>query len=655
MPKKESGFAPLMLVLLATAGIIFFILATSSASFKDGIFSALYPKPKSQAASLKTTTYTYDDTVFTNPERGFHTPDELTSGNSLRTDALSQGNTLVHTNFRLDAFRSSSISSTMLNTMQNALSSARNQGVKLVIRFMYNAGPWPSCNPDATESWIHTHLGQVKPILEANQDVIAAFDAGFVGCWGEWHTSTNNLTEVATKTRIIKDILAHFPASKQVQMRTPAHIKDVWPSLTEAERKRIGHNNDCFLASEDDEGTYENISVDKAYIAALGTDSVVGGETCAVSSRTNCSTALAEMQQLHWTHINEGFEAKVIQGWKDGGCFTTMKKNLGYRLGLVSASYTDIAVPNEPFQISFDIKNYGYASMFNSRPVIVVIYNTTNVYGFPLSVDPRSWKSNTTSTVNQTFIMPSSVVPGAYKLALWLPDESTTLRSKPAYAVRLANTGVWDAVTGFNILDSNYTIAPQSSTAPSATPTVTATPTPVASPTIAPTATPLPTVTPTPTILPTPTPTPTIAPTATPQPTVTPAPTVGSVIKVYAGGTIYKNTYPTMRLQILNTSTNAWDTVQTWTNVNGDANTPTYKEYSFSSPKKVISNQIRVRFTNDANNWFGKRTEDRNLRVDRINVDGVDYQSEAASVYTTSCSSGYKKTEWLNCNGYFQY
>jgi hypothetical protein len=45
-----------------------------------------------------------------------------------------------------------------------------------------------------------------------------------------------------------------------------------------------------------------------------------------------------------------------------------------------------------------------------------------------------------------------ALAPGAYDLLLHLPDASPRLRERPAYAVRLANAGVWEAATGLNAL-----------------------------------------------------------------------------------------------------------------------------------------------------------------------------------------------------------
>lgn len=134
----------------------------------------------------------------------------------------------------------------------------------------------------------------------------------------------------------------------------------------------------------------------------------------------------------------------------------------------------------------------------------------------------------------------------------------------------------------------------------------------------------------------TPTPTPTPLP---PTPTPTPA---GSSIKIYAYGTAASGVYPTMELRINDLI------VQTW------SVTGILQEYGYNHPAIVVANQIKVVFTNDA--WTDA---DRNLFVDRINLNGVNYQSESPTTYThyynPGCASGYLLTEWLWCNGFFQY
>ena len=68
---------------------------------------------------------------------------------------------------------------------------------------------------------------------------------------------------------------------------------------------------------------------------------------------------------------------------------------------------------------------------------------------------------------------------------------------------------------------------------------------------------------------------------------------------------------------------------------------------------------IRVRFMNDFTDPSGAS---RNVKIDYIKLNGVKYESEHESVLSTGtwstgdkCATGYKKSDWLHCNGYFQY
>lgn len=152
-------------------------------------------------------------------------------------------------------------------------------------------------------------------------------------------------------------------------------------------------------------------------------------------------------------------------------------------------------------------------------------------------------------------------------------------------------------------------------------------------------------------------PSPSVKPSPTPKPT--PTPRSGSVIKVSAAGTHSGNVYPNMRLQIKDTS-GTWRNVKTWNGVQGDPGARQFQEFAYTHTVKVTPDAVRVRFINDLYNPI--TGQDRNLVVDKINLDGVDIQSEGNTTYSqgswssdTKCRAGIKKSEWLHCNGFFEY
>ncbi|MBB3208041.1 glucose/arabinose dehydrogenase [Rhodopirellula rubra] len=98
---------------------------------------------------------------------------------------------------------------------------------------------------------------------------------------------------------------------------------------------------------------------------------------------------------------------------------------------------------------------------------------------------------------------------------------------------------------------------------------------------------------------------------------------------------------------------------QTWNNIGGDADAREFVRYDFTADSQVSIDQIMIRFTNDLYENDGE--VDRNLRIDRVVIDGAVYETEAPDVFSTgtyqgdTITPGYKQAETLHINGYFQY
>jgi Domain of unknown function (DUF4832)/Domain of unknown function (DUF4874) len=419
--------------------------------------------------------YTPDSSDFTNPERGFYyqlesnsaAPQPLTAGElqSIR----GQGISVVRRLFNMTTFRDSAISSSYLQQISNDFNTARANGFKLNVRFAYTFNEAPPHN-DATIDRIESHIDQLAPLLVANTDVISHLDAGFIGRWGEWHTSSNSNDTPANMTRVLNKLLTVLPASRSVVVRTPGYkrvINNRMAALTETEAfsgsniSRTGHLNDCFLTDASDSGTYlgnaAEIQEQKNYIAAETKYTPMSGETCRVEPRANCSTALAEMSQLHWSILNYTYHPDVLQGWRNQGCFDDIKRRLGYRFELINASLNAIADVGRPFPITIKIKNSGFAAPFNARPVHLIFesVSTGKIVRLPLRSDPRKWLPDVDGgihNISESVVIPQKLARGQYRLYLDLPDASPALNNQSAFHIRMANQGTWDAVRGYNAL-----------------------------------------------------------------------------------------------------------------------------------------------------------------------------------------------------------
>jgi hypothetical protein len=446
------------------------ILATTAA-----LLATLLVSPA--AATISGVTYSPSTENFANPERGFyhHTGDcdkADFSQSTLESYRTSQGISLVMCVFYLAEYKNGPIAQAALDQLQQQFATVRAAGLKMVLRLAYTTS---TTGDDATKDRVLAHLDQLAPYLDAGKDVIAVVQTGLIGAWGEWYYTQNfgnagvvSATDWANRKAVTDKLLSVVPSTRMIQLRTPKFKRTMYSTTpvqpgdayNGSSLSRIGHHNDCFLASADDFGTYENPSVEYPYLQADATYVAMGGETCGVNApRSQCPTATTELAQFHWSFINTDYEPNVLNSWNTGGCLTTISKNLGYRLRLESGTYPDTASPGGSLPISFTVHNDGYATPFNPRNLELVLRNTStgSTYKLPIASDARRWTAGTSTTVSQTLTVPSSLPAGSYALLLNLPDP--LLSTRPEYSIRLANQNTWDAATGMNSLLHTLTVS----------------------------------------------------------------------------------------------------------------------------------------------------------------------------------------------------
>ncbi|EAR10703.1 DUF4832 domain-containing protein [Reinekea blandensis] len=399
-----------------------------------------------------------------NPERGFYAYVDLVSERDFDY-VREEGYTLAYSYIRLDDYRSQRLPESLLDSVQAGFDAARDSGIKIIPRFAYNFGPYPNSEPDASYEWVSRHIEQVAPLLQANADVIAVVQAGFIGAWGEWHTSTNGLLDdPATWQGIIDKLMAAVPEQRAIQLRYPAHKGEMYSeplTVTEAfgdtRQARLGHHNDCFLASDTDMGTYpsDEVAQWKAYLDDDTRYVPMGGETCAVSARSGCDIALDEMSRFHYSFLNSDYHPEVLSGWEANGCYAEIEERLGYRFELEESSLPSGIVPGGRFEFDIRIENTGFAAPFNERPVYLVLYNEGDRYQVRLAdEDVRLWQSGTVTALTGAVQVPASITEGTYDLGLWLPDAAASLQQDSQYAIRIPNAMQWHEQTGINDLVS---------------------------------------------------------------------------------------------------------------------------------------------------------------------------------------------------------
>ena len=436
------------------------------------------PEPEPEpgpGGSTVTVNYQGDSSNFANPERGFYFAHVMSASNPKVIDSTNiqrmkdEKITLFKRIYNLNTFKGSSISSSYLDWIQRDLDVVRSNGLKVALRFSYNFND--GSVSDAPLSRVLGHIDQLGPVLRRNADVIAFLDAGFIGKYGEWHSSTNGLTSSSSKRQILEKLLSVLPSDKMVLLRYARDKKDMYGSSAMGEssafngsnRARVGNKNDCFLASTDDQGTYwpldsGSLSAQKNYLSQENLFFPQSGETCGWNPpRSDCPTALAELRQMRWTSLGR-LPSDFVSRWSSQGCYDDISKRLGYRFRLISGTLPQRVARGETLSVNLRMTNEGFAGLYNPRRIELVLRNRNNGQETRVSVSPSEDvrlylpAAGETKELSLRGRLPGGMTTGSYDLFLNLPDPSSSLNRRASYSIRLANSNTWESSTGYNRL-----------------------------------------------------------------------------------------------------------------------------------------------------------------------------------------------------------
>ncbi|MEP0368181.1 MAG: DUF4832 domain-containing protein [Cyclobacteriaceae bacterium] len=429
--------------------------------------------------------YKSHEEIIANPERGFyhHTEVQSTNYENLNLETLlgwrtNESITQILRVFYLQQFRETPISEHYLNNIRKDFLTARKAGIKCIVRFAYSTGTTAPYN-DATPEIVQMHINQLRPVLRENADVIAVMQAGFVGTWGEWyftdHFAQNPgyITDEDWENRrqVVYSLLDALPSDRYVQIRTPGYKFKIFDSkepLNEETaflgdyQSRLGHHNDCFVASSSDFGTYVDPDVEKPFLAVDTYFTPMGGETCNVAPPySDCDNSLSDLESYHWSYLNIDYNKQVLNEWSNQGCFDEVELSLGYRFELNSGDFSENTKPGGIFNFSLNLQNVGYSNPYNPRMLEVILKNkeTQEEYYFSPQENIKLWPIKTAFDIEFSSGLPSDISEGNYDLYLNMPDPYPSLYDNPHYSIRMANDGVWVDSLGYNLLAIDISIS----------------------------------------------------------------------------------------------------------------------------------------------------------------------------------------------------
>ena len=218
----------------------------------------------------------------------------------------------------------------------SALSVARN-GLKsrfhrIILTRRYQDPPVAGCSATLALQQVFTN----------DVDVINHVEAGFIGPWGEWHSSNlGNPPTVSNMTAVLFRLLSVLPAERMVMIRRPMFKRQILPcSIPERPDADVSKADGStlrgwrqMLPCFKDTNWHHVIRWSRAMIGVCRNEArytPFGGES-SYSSSTSCIYSCT-IQPQNWKHFCENLKELVRldkQIWTDEGCMDEIKRRKG--------------------------------------------------------------------------------------------------------------------------------------------------------------------------------------------------------------------------------------------------------------------------------------------------------------------------------------
>ena len=397
--------------------------------------------------------------ALSNPERGFYRPCEII-GKQEGNTAKNPKDPLVHMRISLGCFSHNylryhgqagekdtvdgwdPISDDFLSALNETMDNIRNNAGTAIIRFAYDDYEGIGDLEPSMEGVV-AHIRQLREFFAQNADVIAAVESGFLGCWGEQHTSA--LVEGENRSInipiLVDALLEAVPEPITVSVRRPVYycyaarvdLEEIGNHRADPDHPyyRVGVYNDGYLGSETDLGTYSNRENEIRWLEYQAGHTLFGGEVVADRATdgvvyNSMDYICREMFRTHTSYLNIEWNGSVIEQWRntvyegddpvyDGlSGFTYVENHLGYRFVLRSS--TDWGD-----RIAAVIENVGAGNVVKPKTVTLHLRSETGaVTEIATSVDVRSWRSREKAEI--TIRLPENLEPGIYTVYLKIAD-----------------------------------------------------------------------------------------------------------------------------------------------------------------------------------------------------------------------------------------
>lgn len=432
-----------------------------------------------------------------NPDRGFHLesnyfvhnyvnpfrksevyPDGFIPDRLKRFHAEGDSLTLTQLYLYLSEYVNEDIPQDAFERMQVIFDDLKERGYKVKLRFAYNYGGLNSSGGE-TEEGIMRHLEQLRPFLRKNCGLIAVCQMGFIGAWGEWHSSPLSNNQQA-KDNLVNKLLEIFPEDSYLQMRYPAQ-KDKLSLKKQSDWFRIGFSNDYFTAGEHSHApnndfvpgdeAYEQVKRDSPYFFMSGEIPYDEQTEWGLHDLISVDKSLQILKEHHYSALDVTQNNELnLRHWKQykvypelldslqilysndyfldeagtkvaRSAYDFVRDHLGYRLNLLSSS---LHIQNKALQYDVTFTNTGFATVMNPHKVYLVLIDEEGklVKELKLDVQPKDWQPyDLEGEKNKPMLhrLKGEIevsLKGIYKVGIWMPDRQSSLTHNPLYDIR---------------------------------------------------------------------------------------------------------------------------------------------------------------------------------------------------------------------------
>ena len=379
-------------------------------------------------------------------------------------------------------YRGKALDDKFYETLQAVFDYVREEQIQICLRFAYyHTAYCTDRTPTTDEILLHIEDIAKNGIIERNKDVIHAFQVGFVGQFGEWHSE--NIP--ADREKVINSFIEKLlPDDVYAQVRMPQYKEFI--NEANADKKKIfGYHMDSFFGIQDSSqygsGTYSIGLSDWETNVKEGAYTPQDGELYFHGQFVNdygffpdgyaCLLGMSQLRMTTFSSENGYLEMGVFgnsamqawqtqpvtekwlkeygipyaENWFKNAKGEVVERNvleyihdyLGYHF---SATNLETTVSNNKLKADLQLKNYGFSSAFNITSKLVILDKDGKVISEAAAGNPAEWHSTDpdnyknrkqlTHTVSAELELPTE--KGEYSLAL-------QLLSKSGAAARLDN------------------------------------------------------------------------------------------------------------------------------------------------------------------------------------------------------------------------